>query len=86
MFKKIIFLLVLCGFPLLGQTQSELDSNKAVQQFSKNLEQIKLSLKDGKMSDRQAMILLLAIQSRQNQVLIQQNAEIIVLLKSRGAS
>lgn len=80
MLKKIFLLLTLCSLPIFATAAEKINSDKVLQAFSKNLDQIRASLKDGKMSDRQAMILLLAVQARQNQVIIQQNAEIIALL------
>lgn len=88
MLKKALTIFALCSLPLLGSTvyaapaEKAVDSEKALQMFSKNLDQIRASLKEGKMTDRQAMILLMAVQARQNQVIIQQNGEIIALLKT----
>ncbi|WP_032074746.1 hypothetical protein [Coxiella burnetii] len=72
--KKLIISLLLLSFSL---NTSALDSQKAVDTFQQELANIRSQLQAGKMSAAQAQILLQAIQVRQNNVLIAQNAAIL---------
>lgn len=70
-------------------TSMPVDANQAIATFGKDLQSIRAGLDKGTMQPNQAMVLLGAIQARQNQVIIAQNAQIIQLLQAQqnpGAS
>ena len=54
-----------------------LDTQHALHTFQNDLKDIKTKLLSGKMNASQAQIMLLAIQARQNNVIIAQNNEIL---------
>lgn len=62
-------------------TVSAVPANDSVDIFQRDLERIKVQLKNKKLTVNQASVLLLALQARQNNILIAQNSEIISRLK-----
>lgn len=76
--KKVILALLICSFSMSAWA---LDSQAALQTFRHDLSNIRNRLQTGKMKVSQAQILLQAIQARQNNVLIAQNAEILKRLQ-----
>jgi hypothetical protein len=61
-----------CGLGIALQSYS-LKSHNAVKIFRSELHQIKVSLQNGKLKTSQAIVLLSAIQARENEVIIEQN-------------
>ncbi|OGT48113.1 MAG: hypothetical protein A3F17_00965 [Gammaproteobacteria bacterium RIFCSPHIGHO2_12_FULL_41_15] len=66
-----------CSVSAFSLTGFALDDAVALKTFRAELQAIRIKLESGKMSATQAQILLSALQARQNNVLIAQNAEIL---------
>lgn len=84
--KGLLLSLCLLGFSI--SSFAEVNSQAAVMTFKQEIQNIKEGLASGKIKPVQAQILLSAIQARQNEVIIAQNAEIIAnqqkLITKRG--